>query len=55
MCWRGPNGSSFHDSGPAHGDCNTRCMSRIDRFSLGPNEEGSKRGVTVLEGAGGSS
>ena len=27
-------------------------MSQIDRFSLGPNEEGSKRGVTVLEGAG---
>ena len=27
-------------------------VSRIDRFSLGPNEEGSTRGVTVLEGAG---
>ena len=27
-------------------------LSRINWFSLGPNEEGSKRGVTVLEGAG---
>ena len=27
-------------------------VSRIDQFSLSPNEEGSKRGVTVLEGAG---
>ena len=27
-------------------------LSRIDRFSLGPIEEGSKRGVTVLEGQG---
>ena len=27
-------------------------VSRIDRFSLGPNEGGSERGVTVLEGAG---
>ena len=27
-------------------------VSQIDRFSLGPNEEGSKRGVTVLEGQG---
>ena len=25
MSCRGPNGSSFHDSGPAHGDCDTRC------------------------------
>ena len=27
-------------------------LSQIDRFSLGLIEEGSKRGVTVLEGAG---
>ena len=27
-------------------------LSWIDQFSLGPNEEGSKRGMTVLEGAG---
>ena len=30
-------------------------LSWIDQFSLSPNEEGSKRGVTVLEGAGISS
>ena len=27
-------------------------LSRIDRFSLGPNEEVLRGGVTVLEGAG---
>ena len=29
-----------------------RGLSQIDRFSLSPNEGGSKRGMTVLEGAG---
>ena len=32
--------------------CHGEVLSRIDRFSLGPNEEGSKRGVMVLKGAG---